>query len=213
MKNNTIYRLVIVLVTFCIFYVPYLAINHLPLQRHTIPYIFHEEEIPLLGWSAWIYMSVFVQGVVCGIFATPKVLSNTVFLGAIIVGIHCLIFLIYPTEYPRADYPSDDFVLGIFRCVDTPANCLPSLHVSATTLFAFAFSQSINSKMNNIALEARILGFKIKIYRNKILIFSVYFWSVLIMVSTLTTKQHYLLDVFSGVLVVALVLIKYKKYL
>jgi membrane-associated phospholipid phosphatase len=68
--------------------------------------------------------------------------------------------------------------------MDTPANCCPSLHVSTAFLTAFIFIDS--SSEGGVRRERR--GY-LAIYL---------VWAFAIAVSTLTTKQHYLVDVVTG---------------
>ncbi len=95
----------------------------------------------------------------------------------------CAIFVVYPTIYPRENFPvpSDtpawlNSIWVWLRQQDAATNCLPSLHVSSVYLSSFAFL-SENSK-------------------KKFWIF--FIWSTLIALSTLTTKQHYVADIVSG---------------
>ncbi|MBI3555926.1 MAG: phosphatase PAP2 family protein, partial [Deltaproteobacteria bacterium] len=95
-----------------------------------------------------------------------------------------LFFVFFPTTYPRGDYPLPGdihpLVYRIFQAVreaDDPSNCFPSMHVTCCFLTAFAFLPKSESRTN----------------------FWIYFvWSTLIAMSTLPTKQHYLIDVVGG---------------
>ena len=88
-----------------------------------------------------------------------------------------IIFILYPSTIERALFKVNDvasFVLNITYSLDTPVNCLPSMHCMFcfTTIYGI-----INSKLS---------------YRNK-LFFCLYL--VLIVFSTLFIKQHVIYDV------------------
>jgi membrane-associated phospholipid phosphatase len=180
--------LLIVSVTFSLYGVT----NHYPLSEPVLlPLTELEQRIPFLPWTVWIYWS--------GILMIPSVfwmnrcivsLNKHLYSFLVTVFLACAFFAVYPTTYPRELYPLpaglDPYTLAAFeflRRMDSPANCLPSLHVALPFVIAPGF------------LEDRL-------YHPWpfLLIFS---WSVLLAASTLTTKQHYLWDVLGGVLLAA----------
>ncbi len=97
-------------------------------------------------------------------------------IGAIEI-LHLVIFVLYPTTYPRpagdTSYPLFEFL----KFFDSPTNCFPSLHVAIPIFLALAIWRG-GKKIGILFL----------------------FWAILLALSTLTTKQHYLLDVFGGIL-------------
>jgi len=89
-----------------------------------------------------------------------------------------LVYLFFQTYVPRLPVESNDFFSGLLKFIyttDQPYNCFPSLHValsaSAATYFMF-----IKYKMRWLFLAIAIL----------------------ISLSTLFVKQHFILDVLSG---------------
>jgi membrane-associated phospholipid phosphatase len=90
-------------------------------------------------------------------------------------------FLLYPTSAPRpADVGGDGFAAWAVRvayAIDPPYNCFPSLHVAYSYVSAFACYRVHRGV--GIAAAA---------------------WAALIGVSTLYTKQHYVVDVIAGAL-------------
>lgn len=89
------------------------------------------------------------------------------------------IFLLYPTAAPHDGTVGGDgfaaWALRILYSMDTPYNCFPSLHVAYAFVAAFA-SRRVHRGVGNCALV----------------------WAALIGVSTLFTKQHYVVDVIAG---------------
>lgn len=95
------------------------------------------------------------------------------------------IFLLYPTSAPRPEaVPGDGFApwaLRIMYDIDPPYNCFPSLHVAYAFVSALACSR-VHRGVGRAAVA----------------------WAVLISVSTLFTKQHYVVDVIAGIAAAAL---------
>lgn len=91
-------------------------------------------------------------------------------------------FLLYPTVAPRpAEVPGDGFAAWALRLaysLDPPHGCFPSLHVAYSFVAAFACHR-VHRGVGAGAL----------------------LWATLIGLSTLYTKQHYVLDVIAGVVV------------
>jgi membrane-associated phospholipid phosphatase len=89
------------------------------------------------------------------------------------------IYLLYQTTITRPTVTElgfiDSLVSFVYR-IDPPYSCFPSLHSSISTIIAVHWVRSRS--------------------RTKYLVL---FWSVIIIVSTLMTKQHYLLDVVGGI--------------
>jgi membrane-associated phospholipid phosphatase len=87
-----------------------------------------------------------------------------------------------PTTYPRELFPIpadagplSALLLTALRTFDTPSSCLPSLHVAISVVSALLVFRE--RPRLSLALLA---------------------WAAAIAVSTLTTKQHYAVDVVSG---------------
>jgi membrane-associated phospholipid phosphatase len=157
----------------------YVLTNRLTLHSaHSLPLTMLDVKTPFLPWTAWIYVSVYIFPLSVGVMVDrdeevlPIVLS---FIG--MATVCTLVFIFYPTSYPRPPLggESGDLALRLVRFLDTPANCMPSQHVALGFLSAF-FVQRYHRTFGNWSL---ILG-------------------ILIAVSTLTTKQHYVWDVVAG---------------
>ncbi|MFA5359134.1 MAG: phosphatase PAP2 family protein [Patescibacteria group bacterium] len=167
----------------------YLVPNQIDLgQRHTVPFLFGEQYIPFIGWSLVIYLSVFVQ-IMVGTWLVLKKDFGLATLGvAVIIAMHAIAFVTYPTCYPRAPVQFTPtwltWLYDLLVVSDQPNNCLPSLHVSLA-LFASAV----------LYRREKILGAWFLV------------WGIAICVSTLTVKQHYLLDSILGAIVAATIYI------
>jgi membrane-associated phospholipid phosphatase len=170
--------------TFTAAVVLYLAANHIHLfPPQLLPLSWVDQVTPFLPNTVWIYVSeylffFFIYHLCRDMVNTNKYLYSFLTLQILSV----TIFWLWPTTYPRDQFPLPAdlnwFTYELFsrlRATDTPANCCPSLHVSSVFLSSFIFLDEQRKKFPFIFL-----------------------WGVLISISTLTTKQHYLVDVVSG---------------
>lgn len=171
-------RWTVLIIAHVIFYPLYLATNRFPVfEPSTLPLLFKEEFVPYLGWTAFVYNSFLIQ-LPLAIFVVPKNAGYgravTSAIGMIFT--HFIIFFLFPTTYPRPEGNGGCWVMVLVHLFDTPNNCFPSLHVATATYASLVVWRTMGVKPGIAMLS----------------------WSVLVSVSTLTTKQHYLLDVFSG---------------
>jgi membrane-associated phospholipid phosphatase len=162
----------------------YIFIGDLWMQGRAlhVPAIPMDYAIPMQpGWSL-IYGSLYVFVILpLLVVRQPEQIHRTVsaYLTIWIVAYIC--FFLYPTAAPHpAKIPQRDFfswVLGsvIYNC-DVPYNCFPSLHVA----HSFVSALTCYRVHRGVGISAII-------------------WASLIGVSTLFTKQHYILDVLAGV--------------
>lgn len=143
-----------------------------------------DNAIPFLPVTFYVYLSDYLL-IFCGICWINKpaefyAFARRAFGTLLVCGIF---FLMAPTTYPRPPYPQNepwliDMVLKLMDVADRPTNCFPSMHVAMTATCTFS---------------ARYLGG----WRYALLLI----WSVAIFISTLTTKQHYALDIVGGLMV------------
>ena len=185
-------RWLIALIVLVLFYSPYFFANHIAGNHFRIPFVLGEENIPFIPWTSVVYLSLFVQGFVVVHWMEKSVLPNVVKIMGIVVLVDFIVFLVFPTEYPRECYPNTNPFLCFVRCTDTAANCTPSLHVGTTLIFAACYQHMRNSKLSKILFWG---------------------WSLAIIVSTLTTKQHYMLDILAATIITGVILYVARKKL
>jgi membrane-associated phospholipid phosphatase len=162
----------------------YLSSNHVHfLEPKLLPLSTVDQSIPFIPETVWIYISdylfCFIVYVLCkNLINLNKYLYAFLALQAGSI----LIFLLWPTTYPRELFPLPSSLDGLtyqafqmLRKADTPMNCCPSLHVSSVYLCSFNFLKEQREKFR------WFLG-----------------WATAVAISTLTTKQHYLIDVVTG---------------
>lgn len=134
---------------------------------------------------AWmlVYGSLYVFVVLLPLFVVrPPQLFRRAFQAYLMVMIVSYVgFLLYPTAAPRpAEVLGDGFSAWTLRLVyslDPPYNCFPSLHVA----YSFVSALTCYRVHRGVGAAAAV-------------------WAALIGVSTLYTKQHYVIDVIAGAL-------------
>lgn len=140
-----------------------------------------DDSIPMIPATVWIYLSYLVISPVAYVMEHDSVLL-TRFLYAQLAAnlVSALVFVVWPSTFPRPALDPDvgisHSVLHLVWSVDEPVNCFPSLHVSSSLLAA-------------LMMWPRGAGTRI--------VFAV--WALAIAGSTLTTKQHHVVDVVGGV--------------
>ena len=162
----------------------YLSSNHFNFfSPQLLPMTPVDSRIPLLPYTVWVYLSETLFFAVAYSTAKNTLNLNKYFYSFLALQVlSVLIFCLWPTTYPREQFPLPEsldaltyYAFASLRQVDTPANCCPSLHVSSVILTSFLFLDEQKKKFPFFFL-----------------------WAAAIAVATLTTKQHYLIDVVTG---------------
>ena len=143
-----------------------------------------EKKIPFIPWTIFIYYLIFPY-LATAIFTVPKYRDFFRVVGGywLITFVSSAIFFMLPTTMPRPDeiVPQSGLMGLLFRAiyfVDGPHNLFPSLHVSSVSYIGF-----VNWRFS---LRFRILSTVA---------------AILISVSTLTVKQHAVVDMLGGFIV------------
>lgn len=169
----------------------YLSSNHVHVFEPTsLPMTSLDQAIPFVPHTIWIYVSEYAAIVFLYAMSRDEVNANRfVYAFTALQLVSLCIFMLWPTTYPRAQFPLPPdldaptrSLLTFLRGIDTPANCCPSLHVASIYLPVFFFRAEYR-RMSPILWAG----------------------ATAISLSTLTTKQHYAIDVAGG-LVLAVVL-------
>jgi len=169
------------------FIICYMIPNHFQFVESTRLYLFDfEKAIPPMASTVWFYCSDYLYiFVVLAILSDKENLSRT-FYGFILLLLICMVvFFVYPTVYDRPGFFYEGLsgqLLKLVHSLDTPNNCCPSVHVGATFLCCFAF-----------------------IYEKRRYLPIFIIWALIISISTLTLKQHYVLDIIWGFLLAVIV--------
>jgi membrane-associated phospholipid phosphatase len=142
-----------------------------------------DKAVPLVPWTIIIYQSEYIFFWLAYVLIRKEETRNRLLYSFFAVQLISMAFFIfYPTTFPRHTFPLPEgthpWIVSAFstlHILDDPSNTFPSLHVSACFVTAFAFLRESKIKCGGFLL-----------------------WSVLILISTMTTKQHYFIDTVAG---------------
>jgi membrane-associated phospholipid phosphatase len=137
--------------------------------------------------TAWIYWSLFPLALVIPARFRRKqeILRYAAGFSAMAV-VSCAVFLAWPTAVPRPVAPASDWAYHMVVSTDRPTNACPSLHAS---MAVFA----------GLAATFLWTGDRFGVRR-----LAVWVWALLILYSTLATRQHVLFDLIAGALLGAI---------
>lgn len=171
--------LLVALVPFYIF-IPEL----LPPETRYVPEVALDRALPLMPAWAIVYGALYLFLILLPIFVVrqEELIRRTVFAYLLIwITAYVFFFVLYPTAAPRpARVIGEGFAVWGLRNLyssDPPYNCFPSLHVAHSFVSALACSR-VHRRLGIVATIC----------------------ATLVAVSTLFTKQHYVLDVIAGVI-------------
>lgn len=174
--------LVLGYLAFCLLYLGSHALQlapPTPLQRSAL-----DAFIPLVDWSIWVYLSQFLLLPLAIVWARNSSDRSRVYYAALIATlIAALIFLLWPTQLDRPAMPVGGLTAhawSLLFATDTDGNCFPSLHVALATL---AGASLWRRGWRSVAVA----------------------WPALIMLATLTTKQHIVWDTLGGLVLAVMV--------
>ena len=145
-----------------------------------------DDKLPLIAPFIIIYICAFGQWAnAMLILARQNKKTAYRYASAVIIGslIGLVIFLAYPTGITRPEISVNnffDFILATTFKVDSIVNALPSFHCFCSTIVLFIIYNS-----ENVSINCKI--------------FNVLF-SLLVFASTLFTKQHFIIDIPTGIL-------------
>ncbi len=138
-----------------------------------------DARIPFVGWSIWVYLSQFpLLGFVFWNAADSPAWGRSLRSMLVATLLSVAVFVALPTRLDRAPIDGSAVTSVAFAALylfDPPSNCFPSLHVSLALLGALAFWP----ERRRLTLGCLA-------------------WAALIAASTLTTRQHVLVDVAGG---------------
>ena len=168
-----------------LFFLCYIVPNQLEWMTATIvPEVYIDKMISFHPWWIWIYTLTYFYVAFTYLFllnhSNSKLFVNS-FVFICLIG--SVIFFFYPTTFSRELYPINpqfdlsSYLLHQIRLIDKPKNCVPSFHIAMTV----STSASLYLQGRSRKVLAVILG-------------------LLIGYSTMAVKQHYFLDVFTGLL-------------
>ena len=144
-----------------------------------------DDMIPFHGPSIYIYIGAFFQWSYCiYVLMKQKIELGYKFFSAIVIGslIGLVIFMIYPTAVYRPEIVGSGFTNDFCRFIYSVDNIIcacPSFHCFCSTIVILIYNEC-----ENISNRFRCINM---------------FISLLVYVSTLLTKQHYIADIIPGI--------------
>lgn len=181
------FRLKMILFFGLLFLIFYGASNRYPIfEPRLLPLTSIDRFFGFHPWTIWIYISDYFLMFAPPFFVKKRSVVERL-MKAVLLNflLHFPIFFLFPTTMVRPPLIGSDLTNTVFhsmRLADTPVNCFPSQHVSLCFVMAMTFLS----------------------YKKKIGVFFLV-WAVLISLSTMTTKQHYIWDVMGGVTVALII--------
>ena len=143
--------------------------------------------IPYLYWYLYI-----IIGFIFILINSRKDYSRVFISFFIGMGVCYIVYYLYPTEIIRPNIENSNilnYLVNIIYSIDRPVNCFPSLHV-LTTYFIMRYTKYTNSKK--------------KFYYTQIV-------GILIIISTLFIKQHFIVDIIGAIILAELTILLVRK--
>lgn len=176
------HRLLVVYVWTSVLYIGYQITNHFHwITPHYLPLTTLDQALPFLVWTVIPYLVL-----ILGMYLFAFIDNRDDFFQALValtvtVIINYSIYTLYPTVYYRPPMPTEDgFSFALYRwlvSIDSPANCLPSGHIATSALGCWYLARHHKKLRWPLLVIFSALGF-----------------------TTLTTKQHYLIDIPAGII-------------
>lgn len=173
---------------FYLFFFPvYFGAGHIAAVSHDTFRLYWswEQDIPLVPWMIWPYLSLFSLFLLPLIHLNPGQISALSRQSTTTLVLAGIIFLALPTQsgYPPGIVEGlHQPIFGLIARVDTPHNLVPSLHVAFSALILLGCAQRTSPGM---AWAYRL-------------------WLLPLCLSTLLVHQHHLVDVLSGLAIATL---------
>ena len=182
---------------------PYFITNivaHNFLETVWDPEIPLDRQIPFIGWTIIPYVGLYALYPLL-VFSSPRnkrgqieLLVSIQFLFFVTI-FCCIFFLLVPAEIDLRDQlvipslnPIEEFFFSLVHHFDNPWNAWPSLHI----VHSFLICRIVTFWTIRERKETK---------KRTLLLLLLWTEWVLLSISILTTKQHYIFDLFSGILV------------
>jgi membrane-associated phospholipid phosphatase len=168
-------------------FIGYFGTSHIPgLAVHPVPSTWIDRAIPLLPATAYGYVSLYPLLLGNLVYLVPRPQALLPLLRAFILAnvLSGIWFVCYRTTAERPPLPQEPGagLLGLLWSIDPPYNALPSLHTLYSVLIGVAHMRWRSPYRWMIAA-----------------------WAAVVIASTLTTKQHQLVDVIAGIIFAGLI--------
>lgn len=129
----------------------------------------------------WVYQSVYLLTGTLPWLATQREQLRRYLIGFVLLTSVCIvIYIFWPIRVPRPVVEDAGGMYWLLLCYDGPYNALPSLH-AGFLYYTLAFARRVYGPPP-VGVAVGLIG-----------------WAVLILWSTLATKEHYAVDLAAGI--------------
>ena len=155
--------------------------------------------IPFVPQFIWVYHTIIpVTVLTCLVlFKRRDVFLSLIYSNLVAGVVLCFFYIFLPAFYPREAFVDTNTMSGMLveftRTIDGAHNTFPSGHVT----FAWILALFVNLSQKGKSC--------------KWLCTSYFCWAILLSISTVTLKQHYFIDVISGVALAGIIFYIFKK--
>ena len=183
LRSQLALKLVLLVVLNLAVYVPYICLQHhqfFPVT--TVPPTALDHLIPFSPGSVWLYLSIYLLMPIGPFLMHHRNQLLRYASGVILIAtIAATIFLFWPTAIARPAVPYPSATYRLLITIDQPFHAIPSLHA------AFAIYSALCGTLVLRELDSRQLW-----------PIALWLWAALILLATLTTKQHMVVDIVAG---------------
>ncbi len=176
-----------VFLAFLPYLVPYFLIQSAVTVSHYDLLTDLDKKIPFVPYFIWIYHTIIPVIALTAIFLLKRkdIFLSLMFAIVFASILLCTSYITFPSFYPREMFVDSSTLSGwaieVTRSIDGPHNTFPSGHVTFAWLLVFFVGLSQYTQKHLWIQGVYLL------------------WATLITISTLTLKQHFILDIFSGI--------------
>lgn len=166
--------------------VGYVVLNRWPLGTPVeLPMSAVDAALPFLPWTVVPYLLLLFSDLLLPLGLQDRALFRTALRGYTLGMVaNFAVWATFPTTYPRPAAPTDDsWTSALYRYIctlDTPVTCLPSAHITMPAVGCWALARQYPRARAFIWAGFAVMSLTI-----------------------LTTKQHYVADLFAGLLTAA----------
>jgi membrane-associated phospholipid phosphatase len=164
-------------------YLPYLFLErHHFFSATTMPLSVMDRRIPFWAETVWIYLSIHCLMPIGPFLINQRQQLIRYAAGIVLIGLVAdVVFIFWPTTCPRPDATGTNAIYRHLVSIDNSFHAFPSLH-AAFAIYSARVAVMVVREINGSPFLKVIL----------------WLWAFLILLATLTTKQHVIVDIIAG---------------
>jgi membrane-associated phospholipid phosphatase len=147
-----------------------------------MPASFCDRLIPFSDKAVWLYLSIYLLMPIGPLLMHRRRQIVRYAIGIVLIGMLAdIVFIFWPTSCPRPEAAGTITAYRMLTAMDNPFHAFPSLHAAFAVFSALCARQVLRELRTRAPWRS-----------------AVWFWTFLILVATLLTKQHMLADIMAG---------------